>query len=309
MSAPAYRLGIELGSTRITALALDAHHRMCAERHIDRPVADYRSALSALGQLIEAVETDIGERVRDVGLGIPGTLDPTTGRIRGAYTAWLNNTRLPADLSAAADRDISVFNQADCLAVSESFDGAGQGSSNMFAVVLDAGIDGGMMINGALINGRNGQAGAWGHNHLPWPTSAEIRQPPRCWCGRDGCIEAWLSGPGMSSDHHRRGGHQLTAQDIVARAETGERLAGATLRDWLARWARALASVINVIDPDVIVCGGALSDIRWLYSEVPKIWTRHTLADDISTRLLPATHGRSSIARGAAHRAAMQRLD
>lgn len=305
MKTADFRLGVDLGDARIVAVALDANGRLCAERQFATPAGGYRAAVAAISDMIAAIETDIGVPGMPVGVATPGSVGPDSGRIRGCHGQWLNQASLPADLETAIGRSVRVVNNADCLAVSESFDGAGQHSQGVFAVVLDAGVGGGLVINGGLVSGHHGLAGAWGHNNLPWPTASEARQPPRCWCGLDGCIEAWLSAPGMSADYLRRGGPSLAAHDIVAHAEAGERLAGATLRGWLARLARAFAMIINVVDPGVIVCGGEMAEIRWLYSEIPKIWARHSFSDNVPTSLLPAVHGNLSNARGAARLGAL----
>lgn len=305
MKTADFRLGVDLGHAGISAVALDANGRLCAERVVEIPAGGYRSAVAAVAEVVAAVESDIGTPGMPLGASIPGSITPESGRVRGCHAQWLNQASLPSDLEAAIGRAVSVCNSADCLAVSESFDGATQNNRSVFAAVLDAGVGGGLVLNGERVGGHSGLAGVWGHNNLPWPTANEGRQPPRCWCGLDGCIEAWLSAPGMSADYLRRGGHTLEAHEIVARAESGERLAGATLRDWLARLARAFAMIINVFDPEVIVCGGSLAEIRWLYSEIPKIWARHSFADSVQASLLPAHHGHLSSARGAARLGAL----
>lgn len=301
-----FRLGVDLRDNGIAAIALDANGRLCAERVVETPAGGYRAAVSGIAEALVAIESDIGAAGMPVGVAIPGSVNPESARIRGCHLQWLNQAPLPADLETVVGRPVRVYNAADCLALSESFDGAAQYNHSVFAVVLDTGIGGGLAINSEPVRGHSGLAGVWGHNNLPWPTASEARQPPRCWCGLDGCVEAWLSGPGMSADYLRRGGHTLAAHEIVARAEGGERLAGATLRDWLARLARAFAMIINVVDPEVIVCGGSMADIRWLYSEIPKIWARHCFADSVATGLLPAHHGGQSSARGAARLSALQ---
>jgi len=293
-------LGLDFDGSRISAVALDSQGQALAERRVAMAEGNARGFIATSAELVAALESDLGQSGLAVGMSTPGSLHPITHRLRGCHIQALNQVAIGRDLSAAIGRDVRMANDADCLAVSEGLDGAGLDEGNVCAVVLGAGIGGGLLINGQPLVGRHAMAGEWGHNSLPWPTSNEIRQAPRCRCGQAGCIEAWLSAPGISADHLRRGGHKLTAHDIVARAEGGERLAGATLRDWLARLARAFAMVINLLDPDVIVCGGSLSQIRWLYSEIPKIWGNHVLTDVVETRLLPAAHGDLSSARGAA---------
>lgn len=295
-----YRLGLDLGGSQLTAVALDSDQQVCAERQVDAPRDDYHGLLSSLGAVVLALESELGAEGLPVGLGTACGVDPLTGGMRKSSRADLSETDLVRDLSTALGRDIRAARRAECMALSESVDGAGQGLASVFALTLGSGVGGGWAINERLVTGCNGIAGEWGHNNLPWPSASEIRQSPACWCGQQGCIDAWLSAPGMSADHVRRGGHTLSAREIIARAEGGERLAGATLRDWLSRLARALAMVVNLLDPHVIVCGGGLAEIRWLYSEIPKIWGQHILAPTIQTRLLPATDSAASCARGAA---------
>lgn len=306
MKTADFRVGVGLDAGGLNAVALNIDGRPCAERRVELPMGDYRTTIGSIAEVIAAIESDIGAAGMPVGVAAPGRVDSHSGRIRDCHAQWLNQATLPADLESAVGRSVRVVNHADSLAVSESSDGVGQGCQGLFAAMLDADIDGGLVINGELVSGHNGLAGVWGHNNLPWPSASEARQPPRCWCGLDGCIETWLSAPGMAADYLRRGGSSLTAHDIVAHAEAGERLAGATLRDWLARLARAFAMVINIVDPEVIVCSGSLAEIRWLYSEIPKIWSRHSLADSVRTRLVPAHHGHLASARGAARMGALQ---
>ncbi|MAS09595.1 ROK family protein [Salinisphaera sp.] len=294
------RIGVDLGGTKIAGIVLDGDAAVCAERRIDTPNGGYRETVEAIVDLVHALEQDVDQAGLPLGVGTPGSVLASTGRLRNANSQCLNGKPLGADLASALSRDVRLANDADCLALSEARDGAGAGHSNVFGVILGTGVGGGVVIDRQLITGRNGLAGEWGHTCLPWQTSAEARQPPRCWCGLDSCLEAWLSGPGMTADHVRRGGYNLPAHEIVQRAEAGERLAGATLKVWLQRVARSMAMVVNIVDPDVIVVGGGLSQIRWLYSEVPKIWAQHVFAESIDTPLLPAAHGDASGVRGAA---------
>lgn len=279
---------------------VDADHRVHAERRLDVPIGDYAATIEAITGMVRTLETDVGIDGLPVGVATPGRLSESNHLMCGSHADWLNGRPLPRDLAARLERDVRTAHKAGCLARAEHLDGAAEGANRLFTVVLGTGISGALMIDGHLVGGPNGLAGAWGHNSLPWPSSAEVRTAPTCGCGLQGCIEAWLSGPGMSADHVRRGGHSLAVPDIVARAEAGERLAGITLRDWLERSARSLATVINLVDPQVIIVGGGLSRIRWLYSEVPKIWARHCATGQPQTTLVPAAHGDASIARGAA---------
>ncbi|MES1928153.1 ROK family protein [Salinisphaera dokdonensis CL-ES53] len=299
-NAHGLRLGVDLGGTKIAGIVLDGDAGVRAERRIDTPEGGYLATIEAIVDLVNALEAEVGTAGLPLGVGTPGSVLASTGRLRNANSQCLNGKPLGADLSTALSRDVRLANDADCLALSEARDGAGAAFDNVFGVILGTGVGGGVVINNQLITGRNGLAGEWGHTCLPWPTSAETRQPPRCWCGLDSCLEAWLSGPGMSADHVRRGGYNIPAQDIVERAEAGERLAGATLKVWLQRVARSMAMIVNILDPEVIVVGGGLSQIRWLYSEVPKIWAEHAFAESIDTPLVAAQHGDASGVRGAA---------
>lgn len=294
------RLGVDLGGSKIAGVVLDAAGTVCLERRVDTPAGGYAQTVEAIVDLVQAMEQELGAPPLSLGVGTPGSVVPATGRLHNANSQSLNGKALGTDLAAALSREVRLANDADCLTLSEAEDGAGAAFDNVFGVILGTGVGGGLVMKDTLITGRNGLAGEWGHNCLPWPTSAEARQPPRCWCGLDGCIEAWLSGPGMTADHMRRGGYNIPARDIVERAEAGERLAGATLKVWLQRVARSLATVVNLLDPDVIVVGGGLSQIRWLYSEVPKIWAAHIFATSIDTPLVAAEHGDASGVRGAA---------
>lgn len=294
------RLGVDLGGTKIAGIVIDAHDQVCAERRIDTPQGDYHATIAAVAELVAALETDVDAAGLPVGIGTPGSVDPRTDRLRNANSICLNGQPVGADLRAALNREVRLANDADCLALSEAYNGAGAGQASVFAVILGTGVGGGLVVDDRLLTGRNGLAGEWGHVPLPWASTAEARAADRCWCGLHSCLETWLSGPGMSADHLRRGGHRLSAQQIVERAEAGERLAGATLKLWLQRVARALAMVINMFDPDVIVIGGGLSQIRWIYSEVPKIWIEHVFADHVDTLLCAARYGDASGVRGAA---------
>lgn len=300
VTAGGLRLGVDLGCSRMIGVIVDADHRVHAEQRLQAPMGDYDATIAAVGRLVRALEAEAGVDGLPVAVATPGRLDATQHLICGSHVDWLNDRPLPRDLAANLERDVRSAHKAGCLARAEALAGAAVGARRVFAAVMGTGVSGALMIDGQLVGGDNGFAGAWGHNSLPWPTSAEARAAPTCGCGLTGCVHTWVSGPGMSADHVRRGGHTLAAPDIVTRAEAGERLAGITLREWLARSAKSLAMVINLTQPEVIVVGGGLSRIRWLYSEVPKIWARHCVADTLDTALVPAAHGDASTARGAA---------
>lgn len=299
-SATRLRIGIDLGGSKIAGIVLDGDAEVRHEDRVPTPPSGYRDTIAAIVALVDALETQAGATGLPVGVGTPGSVVTGTGRLRNANSQYLNGQPLGADLAAALSREVRLGNDANCLALSEAGDGAAAGHRHVFGAILGTGVGGGLVVDRELVVGRNGLAGEWGHVSLPWMTSAEARQAPKCWCGLANCLEAWLSGPAVSADHVRRGGSELSARDIVQRAESGERLAGATLRAWLQRSARALAMVVNILDPDVIVLGGGLSQIRWAYSEIPKIWHEHVFAERIDTPLLAAAHGDASGVRGAA---------
>ncbi len=292
------RLGIDLGGTKIAAVVLDDDGRAVWEARRPTPRGDYKATVEAIAGLVVAGEREVGEHCT-VGVGTPGAIAPGRGVLRNANSTWLNGRRLGEDLARELARPVRLSNDANCLAVSESSDGAGAGGGVVFGVILGTGVGGGLVVDGRPVEGANGIAGEWGHNPLPWPRDDE-RPGPDCYCGRAGCIETFLSGPGLSGDHARRGGPDLPGETVVARASAGEPLAIATLDAWCDRLARALASVINIVDPDVIVVGGGLSRIDRVYVSVPELWGRWVFADTVVTRLVPAAFGDASGVRGAA---------
>jgi fructokinase len=297
------RIGVDVGGTKIEALAIDGDGRELARRRVDTPKGDYAATLQAIVDLVGALETDTGEQ-GTVGVGIPGAPSPATGLIKNANSTWLNRRPLVADLEARLGRPIRVANDANCLALSEAADGAAAGAHVVFAVILGTGVGGGIVVRGEVLTGPNAIAGEWGHNPLPWPRPDE--QPgPACYCGRSGCIETFLSGPGLTADYQRATGRSLAAVDIVSRAAAGEAEADAALARYEGRLARGLAAIVNVLDPDAIVLGGGMSNTRRLYDSVPRLWTEHVFSagagsDAVRTRLLQAKHGASSGVRGAA---------
>jgi fructokinase len=292
------RIGVDLGGTKIEAVAIARDRREIVRRRIAAPRGDYEATLRAIVELVRAVEHDIGEPA-SVGVGMPGTISPATGRVKNANSTWLNGQRFGEDLPARLGRPVRFANDANCLALSEATDGAAAGAAIVFGVIVGTGTGGGIVVNGGVIVGANAIAGEWGHNPLPAPFDDE-RPGPACYCGRSGCIETFLSGPGFEREYRRLGGERLGAEEIVSRARRGEWRATNCLDRYLDRMARAVASVINVIDPDVIVVGGGLSNIEELYSQVPQRWTRHVFSDRVDTRLVRAAHGDSSGVRGAA---------
>src|SRR5262245_22300861 len=296
------RIGIDLGGTKIEGIALDGSAEV-ARLRVDTPRGDYAATVDAVGALVSALETRAGTR-GPVGVGLPGTLSPDNGLVKNANSVWLIGQPLQADLDRALGRVVRIANDANCFAVSEATDGAGAGAEVVFGVIVGTGTGAGIVVRGELLTGANAIAGEWGHNPLPSPTDDE-RPGPACYCGRCGCIETFLSGPALQADYERASGARLAAPAIVAAAGTGNREAEAALERYESRMARALASIINVLDPDVIVLGGGMSNIDRLYVNVPALWTAHVFAaahgrEAVRTRLVGARHGDASGVRGAA---------
>jgi fructokinase len=288
------RIGIDLGGSKIEAAALDSGGRLVARRRDATPAGDYDGTISTIRELVLGVEQEIGTDCT-VGVAMPGSISPVTGLVRNANSTCLNDRRLDRDLATALGRPVRFSNDANCLALSEATDGAAAGSRIVFGVILGTGVGGGVVIDGRLLTGGNAIAGEWGHNPLPWPADDERPGPP-CYCGKSGCIETFLSGPGFAADH----GGGASAATIAAGAQVGEGVATAALARYVDRLARALAGVINILDPEIIVLGGGLSQIAALYDAVPRAWSRYVFADAIATRLVPPRYGDSSGVRGAA---------
>lgn len=302
------RIGIDLGGSKIEGIALDGSTEIARIR-VDTPRGDYAATLDAIATVVANLEQripDPGSPIpSSIGIGIPGTMSSTTGLVKNANSTWLIGRPLPADLEARLQRPVRIANDANCFAISEATDGAAAGASVVFGVILGTGVGGGVVIDGRVIDGANGIAGEWGHNPLPWPTTDELPGAD-CYCGKRGCIETFLSGPGMSADHERHGGDRLAAPQIEARASAGEALAERTLARYEERLARALATSINMLDPDVIVLGGGMSNMERLYTKVPELWPRYVFAasaratEPVRTALRRAQHGAASGVRGAA---------
>jgi fructokinase len=292
------RIGVDLGGTKTEAIALDDGGRVAARQRIDSPRDDYAATVEAVGSLVEAVERAAGGRGR-VGVGIPGTLSRVHGRVKNANSTWLIGRPLREDLEGRLERPVRLANDANCFALSEAKDGAGAGAAVVFGVIVGTGTGGGLVVDGRVLDGPNGIAGEWGHNPLPWPQPGEWPGPP-CYCGKTGCLETFLSGPGLTWAHRERTGRDLGAAAIAASAEAGDAEAARTLELHADRMARGLAMVMNVADPDVVVLGGGLSRIRSLYRRVPALWERYVFSDRVDTRLLPPAHGDASGVRGAA---------
>ena len=294
------RVGIDLGGTKIEAIALEGSHEV-ARLRIDTPRDDYAATLEAIATVIAAVEQRAGSR-GTVGVGIPGTVSPATGLVKNANSVWLIGKPLLEDLRSRLGRDVRIANDANCFAVSEAADGAAAGADVVFGVIIGTGTGAGIVVRGQVLIGPHAIAGEWGHNRLPWPEDDE-RPGPACYCGLSGCIETFLSGPGMSRDHAAHTGRHAPPVEIAAAAARGDAAAEATLQRYESRLARGLASIINVLDPDAIVLGGGMSNIARLYDRVPQLWAGHVFGathDPVRTRLVRARHGDASGVRGAA---------
>ncbi len=292
------RVGIDLGGTKIEGVALDAQGQKLWCQRVWTPQGDYPGTLDAIRGLVLAAEGALGDQAQ-VGIGIPGSVSPLTGRVRNANSTCLNGRPLHQDLEVRLVRPIRLENDANCLALSEATDGAGTGATTLFAAILGTGVGGGIVAHGRLLTGINRIAGEWGHSPLPQPEARDL-PPPACYCGRRGCIETYLSGPGLAADHARRQGGTLDAV-AIGLAAAGDPACEASLQYYETRLARALAGVINLLDPDVIVLGGGLSRLERLYRNVPARWGAHIFSDQVATRLLPARHGDASGVRGAAN--------
>jgi len=288
------RFGIDLGGTKIEIIALDGGGNESLRRRVATPRGDYAATVDAVAGLVGAAEAELGQR-GTVGIGIPGAESRISGLIKNANSTWLIGRPLRHDLQALLHREVRIENDANCFALSEASDGAAAGVEVVFGVILGTGVGGGIIVRGHSIVGANGIAGEWGHNPMPGE-----HHRPECYCGRKGCVETYLSGPGMARDHKVSGGEMLSAEAIVAAAATGDSDCEATLVRYERRLAKALAQVINILDPDVIVLGGGLSNLDRLYEHVPKLWNEHVFSDHVATKLVRNRHGDSSGVRGAA---------
>jgi fructokinase len=280
------RIGIDIGGTKIEALALDTAGREVFRKRVPTPRGDYAATIAVVASLVN----EAGEGT--VGVGIPGALSRVTGLVKNANSTWLIGKPLKQDLGKALNRQIKIENDANCFALSEAVDGAGKGAAVVFGVILGTGVGGGIVVNGKVLQGANAIAGEWGHNPLPLPRPNDLPLPP-CYCGRAGCIETYLSGPGLSRDHEQATGKRRSPEEIVS-------LGDQSLERYVERLARALACVINVLDPDLIVLGGGMSNVARLYTEVPRLWSRYVFSDRVATRLARPVHGDTSGVRGAA---------
>jgi fructokinase len=289
------RLGIDLGGSKIEVIALDEHGGICLRRRMATPRGDYAATLQAVAGLVAGVERELGKR-GTVGIGIPGAESLVDQRIKNANSTCLIGKPLRADLQTLLQREVRLANDANCFALSEARDGAGRGAEVVFGAILGTGVGGGIVVRGQILRGANAIAGEWGHNPLPLPVADDLPLPA-CYCGRHGCIETYLSGPALAADHARHGGECLEVPAIAARAEAGDAACAAPLRRYEARLGRALA---GILDPQVIVLGGGLSNLARLYRNLPACCGPQVFSDVFYTRIVPPAHGDSSGVRGAA---------
>jgi len=292
------RIGIDLGGTKTEVIALANDGEELFRHRVLTPRENYEATIELIASLVQEAEQHTGMN-GTVGIGTPGAISPANGLIKNANSVWLNGKPLEQDIIAALGRPVRLANDADCFTLSEATDGAAQGAANVFGVIIGTGTGGGLVINGQLVKGPNAIAGEWGHNPMPWARWDERRGAP-CYCGKRGCIETYLSGAGLSRDHYDLTRQRLTATELSQRCSRGDHLAEQTMARYEDRLARALAAVINIIDPHAIVLGGGVSNIASLYQRVPKLWGQYVFSDTVTTHLLPAKFGDSSGVRGAA---------
>ena len=295
------RIGIDLGGTKTEIIALGTAGEALLRRREPTPADDYAGALRLIVRLVQDTQRELGSDPNScsVGIGTPGSLSPATGLVRNSNSTCLNGKPFGDDIERALGRPVRIANDADCFALSEALDGAARGATTVFGVILGTGVGGGIVVNGRTLAGPNAIVGEWGHNPLPWPRDDE-RPGPACYCGQSGCIETFLSGPGLALDHERATGEKVQPEEIVSRAGAGESNALAALQRYEERLARALATVINILDPEVIVLGGGMSNTGSLYDRVPPLLRRWIFSDVVRTKLVRNAHGDSSGVRGAA---------
>jgi fructokinase len=292
------KLGVDLGGTKIEIIALADDGAELLRRRVSTPQNDYQETLRAIAGLVRYAEAELGQR-GSLGICTPGALSRATGRLKNSNSVALNGQTILQDLEALLQREVRIANDANCFALSEATDGAAAGAPVVFGVILGTGVGGGIVVNGHILTGPNAIAGEWGHNPLPWPEARELPGLP-CYCGKHGCIETFLSGPAMMRQHQLETGASLGSAEIVQRAAQGDADCERTLQQYENRLARSLAHVINILDPDVIVLGGGMSNIDRLYAGVPALWGNWVFSDRVDTRLVKNLHGDSSGVRGAA---------
>ncbi len=301
----AIRLGIDLGGTKIEGIALDDHGKVLSRHRIGTPQGDYEATVKTIADVIDRIssDTDVSDST-PVGVGIPGAISPQTGLIKNANSTCLIGHALDDDLASLMKRPVRLANDADCFTISEFVDGAGSGVNTVFGVIIGTGVGGGIVANGKLVRGPNAIAGEWGHNPLPWMQTLkdghDERPGTQCYCGQTGCIETYLSGPGLARDHKLVNNVSLPAIDIVKKAAENDAACIDTLNRYEHRLARAMTGIINIVDPDVIVLGGGLSNMDHLYERIPELWQEWAFTDRVETKLLKNVHGDSGGVRGAA---------
>jgi fructokinase len=291
-------IGIDLGGTKIEGIAMSDKGEELFRKRVPTPAGDYRATLQTIYELVNLIETTLNEK-GSVGICTPGAISPATGLLKNSNSVCMNAKPVYEDLSRVLNRDIRIANDANCFALSEATDGAAAGEDVVFGVIVGTGTGAGVVVKGHLLGGPNAIAGEWGHNPLPWPQDSE-RPGPACYCGKHGCIETWLSGPGMSRDYLELSGQTLDARQVVALADEGDEAAELCLHRYEDRMARSLAHVINILDPDVIVLGGGMGNIGRLYINVPELWGQYVFSDRVDTKLVSPKFGDSSGVRGAA---------
>lgn len=292
------RIGIDLGGSKIEAIALDDNGQEIIRQRVATPAGDYTGTLQAIVGLVQYIESAI-KHSASIGIGTPGSLSPATGLLRNSNSVCMNGQPVKQDLEKRLKREIRMSNDANCFALSEATDGAAKAAAIVFGVIIGTGTGAGIIINGQVLDGPNGIAGEWGHNPLPWPEKNEL-PGPQCYCGKQGCIETFLSGPGLTHDYFQLSSETLSAVEIVAQAAAGNELAESSLQRYESRMARGLAHIVNIIDPDIIVLGGGMSNVQRLYKNVPALWGQYIFSDVVNTRLRPPRYGDSSGVRGAA---------
>lgn len=293
-----HRIGVDLGGTKIEAVALAPDGSEVRRRRVATPQGDYGGIIAAVVSLVEEVSDGLDTRPQ-VGVGTPGAISPFDGKMKNSNSTVLNGRPFDQDLAEALGRPLVMRNDADCFALSEAVDGAATGAEVVFGVILGTGVGGGVVVGCRALRGPNHITGEWGHNPLPWPRAEEAEGRP-CYCGKRGCVETWLSGPGFSADHRRVTGEEVTAPELVERARAGNADAVASLDRYADRLARSLAAIVNVLDPDVVVLGGGMSNVTELYELVPGRWSDYVFGGETATRLVANRHGDSSGVRGAA---------
>jgi predicted NBD/HSP70 family sugar kinase len=292
------RLGIDLGGSKIEIVALAADGSERFRRRVATPHDGYAAVLDAIAELVAAADAAVGSR-GSIGIGTPGSVSRATGLLRGSNSICLNGQPVGVDLEQRLGREVRITNDANCFALSEATDGAGAGAETVFGVILGTGVGAGIVVRGRVLIGANAIAGEWGHNPMPWPEEGERPGPP-CFCGQSGCIETFLSGPGLEREHRRSTGKAQSSREIADGATVGDAECEASLAHYERRLARALAHVINILDPDVVVLGGGLSNMSRLYDRVPRLWGEWIFSDRVDTHLVANRHGDSSGVRGAA---------